>query len=59
MPKDEGPKVYCPKEEKEVPVWYCIGSYIEQKKGCPELIEATVRVVDNSAEVKCKAQESD
>ncbi len=52
----EFPKVYCPKEDREVPVWYCLGSFVQQKVQCPELLEATVRIAENYAQVKCKAQ---
>lgn len=52
----EAPKVYCPKEGKEVSVWYCLGSFVQQRMTCPELLEATVKVAENYAEVKCKAQ---
>lgn len=52
----EDPKVYCPKEDKEVPVWWCLGSFVQQRVTCAELLEATVNIVENYAEVKCKAQ---
>ena len=50
----EAPKVYCPKEKKEVPVWWCLGSFIQKKETCPELIETTVNVAENYARVVCK-----
>ena len=49
------PTVYCPKEKKRVPVYYCLGSFIQRRKTCPDLIEITVRPTGDS-EVKCKAQ---
>jgi len=52
----EVPKVYCPREDKEVPIWWCLGSYIQRKNLCPELLEATVKIAEDYAEVKCKAQ---
>lgn len=52
----EAPNVYCPKEEREVPIWWCLGSFIQQKVQCSELLEATVKMAENFAEVKCKAQ---
>ena len=52
----EVPKVYCPKENRKVPIWWCIGSFMQQRAACPELLEATVRIAEGYAEVKCKAQ---
>jgi len=52
----EAPKVYCHKEEKEVPIWQCLGSYVQRVTSCPELIEAFVDIKDDFAKVKCKAQ---
>lgn len=54
----EAPKVYCPKEDREVPIWYCLGSFMQQRPVCPELLEATVKFAENYAKVKCKAQKS-
>jgi len=54
MRTSEAPAVFCPKEGKEVPVWYCLGSFMQQREPCPNLIEATVSVSKNYAEVKCK-----
>ena len=50
------PKVYCPKEKREVPIWWCLGSFVQQKYPCPELLKATVNISKDYAEVKCKAQ---
>lgn len=49
----EAPTVFCPKEGKKVPVWYCIGSFVQGREMCPDLIEITVRLTGDS-EVKCK-----
>ena len=38
----EAPTVYCPKEKKAVPVWYCLGSWTQNRQQCPDLIKATV-----------------
>jgi len=53
----EVPKVYCPKEDREVPIWWCLGSFTQQRHTCPELLEATVDIAKDYAKVKCKAQE--
>lgn len=53
----ETPTVYCPKEKREVPIWWCLGSYTQKRDTCPELITAKVNLRENHAEVKCKAQE--
>ena len=49
----EAPVVYCPKEEKAVPVWYCLGSLTQGREPCPHLIKATVHG-GQAAEVECK-----
>lgn len=38
----EAPLVYCPKEGKKVPVWYCLGSFTQKRGKCPHLIRATI-----------------
>ncbi|GAG82993.1 unnamed protein product [marine sediment metagenome] len=53
------PKVYCPKENRMVPIWWCLGSFVQQRYPCPELLEATVNISKNYAKVKCKAQVRD
>lgn len=50
------PEVYCPKEGKKVPIWWCLGSFTQKKEVCPNIITATVRFAENYAEVKCKLQ---
>ena len=50
------PEVYCPKEKRDVPIWWCLGSFVQQRYPCPELLEATVKIAEDYAEVKCKAQ---
>ena len=52
----EAPEVYCPKEKRKVPIWWCLGSYTQGRDPCPELLEATVKIAENFAEVKCRAQ---
>ncbi len=47
----EAPKVYCPKEDKKVPVWYCLGSYMQGRMPCYELEE--LKVDGDNATVKC------
>lgn len=49
-------KVYCNKEKREVPVYWCLGSYLKSHLPCAELLEATVSVKESRATVKCKAQ---
>lgn len=46
--------VYCPKEKKDVPVWYCTGSFWQGREPCPELIEATIKGPERKAERKCE-----
>jgi len=54
----ESPEVYCPKEERKVPIWWCLGSYTQRRFPCIELIEAKVSITECTAEVKCRAQKS-
>jgi len=55
----EAPKVYCPKEDRMVPIWWCLGSFVQQRYPCPELLEANVDFSKDYAEVKCKAQKEE
>jgi len=36
------PTVYCPKDKKQVPIWYCLGSFTQGRETCPRLIMAEV-----------------
>jgi len=45
------PKVSCPREKKEVPVYYCLGSFAENLEPCPHCKGATVS--PQKATVKC------
>jgi len=56
---NKAPKVFCPKERKHVPIWYCLGSFIQAKKPCPYCIEATVEKGGKTAKVKCNWKESE
>jgi len=51
----EAPTIYCPKEDKEVPIWHCIGSFTQARAPCPNCIEATI-IEGKKATVKCKLQ---
>jgi len=55
----EAPKVHCAKEDRMVPIWWCLGSFVQQRYPCPELLKATVNISKNYAKVKCKAQVTD
>jgi hypothetical protein len=50
------PDVYCPRERRRVPIWWCLGSLVQRKEPCPELIEARVDFPENRAEVGCKVR---
>ncbi len=45
------PTVYCPKESKQVPPWYCLGSASQKKEKCPELRWASISSA--RIDVKC------
>lgn len=49
----EAPKLYCPVEGREIPVWWCVGSFVQGKAACKELIKATVDISKNFTDVKC------
>ena len=49
----EAPTVYCPKENKRVPIWYCLGSLTQGRESCPYLIKAIVHG-GKWAKVECK-----
>ena len=49
----EAPKVYCPQEGRDVPIWWCLGSFVQQRTMCPEVLEATVKIAEDFADVKC------
>ncbi len=55
----EVPKVYCPLKKMDVPVWWCLGSFVQQRYPCPELLEANVDFSKDYAKVKCKAQKEE
>lgn len=48
----EAPTVYCLKDKRQVPVWYCLGSFTQGRKPCPYLVKAIVHG-GKSAEVEC------
>ncbi len=47
------PNVYCPKEGRDVPFWWCLGSYFQGKETCKDLGVATVNFPEDFADVKC------
>ena len=49
----DAPKVYFPQEGRDVPIWWCLGSYTQGKASCKELGEATVNISEDFADVKC------
>ena len=51
------PDVYCPKENKRVPVWWCIGSFVQQKERCPHLVEIKVDYGEMKAWRRCGLEE--
>ncbi|MBA7639460.1 hypothetical protein ES703_47118 [subsurface metagenome] len=54
--RTETPKVstvYCPKEDKRVPIWHCLGSYTQGRETCPSLKKAVVYGAKGYAEVDC------
>lgn len=48
------PTVYCQKEKRQVPIWWCVGSYTQKREPCSALLEAEVNLPKNYAKVKCK-----
>ncbi len=50
------PKVHCPKDGKEVPCWYCLGSLTQGREMCPFLVRAEIHG-GKTAKVECKWKE--
>jgi len=59
MEMAEAPKVYCKKEGDYVPIWHCLGSYIQQRYPCPEIETARIDWKRDIAEVKCTGKKKD
>ena len=45
------PTIYCLKEMRRVPIWYCLGSITQSREPCPHLLNATVQ--GEKAKVQC------
>ena len=52
------PQIYCPLEEKRVPIWHCLGSLTQDRLKCENLIRARV-VGMKSATVECKKMQEE
>ena len=50
------PTVYCRKDDKEIPVWCCLGSPTQGRECCPYLARAVISY-GKTAEVECKWKE--
>ena len=53
------PDVYCPKEGRRIPVWWCLGSFVQGKERCPELVAAHVNFKKGEARVRCGPREKE
>ena len=51
------PDVFCPKKGKRVPIWMCLGSFVQGVPTCEELVEASLNISENWASVRCNARE--
>ena len=47
------PDVYCPKEKKRVPIWWCIGSFVQRRERCPYMVKAEANFGKMKAHVTC------
>lgn len=47
------PDVYCPKERKRVPIWWCLGSLVQAKERCPYMVKAEADYKKMEARVRC------
>ena len=45
----EEPMDDCPKDNRRVSVWRCLGSFVEQRMKCPEQLEVTVKIAKKYA----------
>lgn len=48
---ETAPLVFCPREKKEIPVWNCLGSFVQQKATC-EFV-GSVTIAKGKATVEC------
>ncbi len=55
----EAPKVYCKKDKKYVPIWYCLGSAMQHRRPCPEIETARIDWKRDIAEVECSGGKQD
>ena len=51
------PTVYCRKDAKRVPIWYCLGSLTQGRERCPHIVSAVIHG-GVSAEVECSYKET-
>ena len=51
------PDVFCPKRGERIPVWICLGSFVQGVPTCEELIEASLNISEDWANVRCEARE--
>jgi len=49
--------VECPLHGKEVPHWYCTGSFMRGKNPCPELISIELHFSKCRVRVRCRRRE--
>jgi len=54
MEKSKCPTVLCPKENKDVPVYHCLGSFIQQKPTCPHVIRVDLNFPQKEGTVTCE-----
>jgi hypothetical protein len=47
------PTVYCRKDKKDVPVWMCLGSYMQSVEVCRYFNGGTINISKDYAELDC------
>ena len=58
MDEEEFVEVYCPMDKKKVPVWHCVGSFVQKKDQCQNWAgTATIDPKTKTAKVLCMYEE--
>ena len=58
--EEEFVEIYCPMDKKKVPVWHCVGSFIQRKDVCKNWAgEAVINPKIKTAKVLCMYEEEE
>lgn len=51
-------KTYCPKDEKDVPIWYCLGSVMQGRETCKHMESVSI-TYGKAVSKKCNWKEAE